>query len=421
MKRLGCIGLGLIGLGFVPARSQDVSIVDGWYHIDGEKFFVKGIGYETHTRPGQVPWVYRFDADLIADDMERIKAAGFNTIRTWGALTEEELQVIESSGLKLLFGIWIDPEGDFGESGFRSAALGQVEDILSYSSKYGSIIGYLVMNEPQVGHIYDAGAQALSDLWQDIVDLIGRGHPGIPVSFANTMIGDFIGMDRWFDFAAYNAYITNPKTLSDSHGYAGFLRYLKEHRAESMPMIVTEFGLSVSPGTSGPEYGYGGNTLEQQAEGDLAMFRGLIDAGCQGGCVFQYHDGWWKSGNETVHDPLPEEWFGLIGFSSLSDAVGIPRPAWNAFAEYNKAIIVEPKNGLIHDETVPVELFAEEDVASFTVTWNGNPLLSESLSGGHHEGFITLAPTGTVADVDLQFSFFNGSGAILKGESISIL
>ncbi|MDP1994473.1 MAG: hypothetical protein Q8K40_04420, partial [Ignavibacteria bacterium] len=64
--------------------AQNVQITNGWYYIDGQKFFVKGIGYETHTRPGQVPWVYKFDADLIRFDLERIKNAGFNTIRTWG-------------------------------------------------------------------------------------------------------------------------------------------------------------------------------------------------------------------------------------------------------------------------------------------------------------------------------------------------
>jgi hypothetical protein len=48
---------------------QSIEIVDDWYYIDGERFFIKGIGYETHTRPGQVPWVYSFDADVINFDL----------------------------------------------------------------------------------------------------------------------------------------------------------------------------------------------------------------------------------------------------------------------------------------------------------------------------------------------------------------
>ncbi len=298
--------------------AQGVQIIDDWYYIDGKKFFVKGIGYETHTRPGQVPWVYSFDADLINFDLQRIKLAGYNTIRTWGALTEEELQLVESSGLKILYGIWIDPHGDYGNPDFINAALDHVEDVLAYSAGYDCIIGYIIMNEPQVQHIYEAGAESLSDLWQSVMTLIHDKHPGIPVSFSNTMIGDYINMEV-FDFAAYNAYIYNPVTITGSHGYAGYLSFLKENRSPVMPMIITEFGLSVSPGVSNPDYGYGGNTLEQQVSGNLLMYRELIDAGIQGGCVFQYHDGWWKGGDENVHDPVAEEYFGLIEFSGLTD------------------------------------------------------------------------------------------------------
>src|SRR4030067_1538866 len=138
---------------------QNLEIIDGWYYINGEKFFVKGIGYETHTRPGQVPWVYSINPDLIQFDLNRIKSAGFNTIRTWGALTEEELQIVEQSGLKIIFGIWIDPQGNFSDTNFVAQVYNHVNDVLNYSANYNSIIGYLIMNEPQVQHIYNVGAQ----------------------------------------------------------------------------------------------------------------------------------------------------------------------------------------------------------------------------------------------------------------------
>jgi hypothetical protein len=290
MKKISIVFL--IFIQSTICTAQNMQIIDDWYYIDGQKFFIKGIGYETNARPGQLPWAYAFNADLISFDLDRIKNAGFNTIRTWGALTEEELQLVESSGLKILYGIWIDPGGNFGDATFINTALNDVNSVLTYSTQYSCIIGYLIMNEPQVQHIYDTGALALSQLWQSIVALIHEKHPGIPVSFANTMIGDYINMEL-FDFAAYNAYIYNPVTITGSHGYAGFLSFLKKNRSAHMPMIISEFGLSVSPGISHLDYGYGGNTTEQQVSGDLLMYRELIDADAQGGCVFQYHDGWW--------------------------------------------------------------------------------------------------------------------------------
>jgi hypothetical protein len=400
--------------------AQHLQIVDDWYYIDGQKFFIKGIGYETHTRPGQVPWVYAFDADLITFDLNRIKNAGYNTIRTWGALTEEELQLVESSGLKILYGIWIDPHGDFADPNFITAALDHVSAVMDYSTHYSCIIGYIIMNEPQVQHIYDTGAGALSELWQSIITLIHERHPGIPVSFSNTMIGDYINMEI-FDFAAYNAYIYNPVTISGSHGYAGYLSFLKSNRSVNMPMIISEFGLSVSPGVPNPDYGYGGNTPEQQVSGNLLMYRELIDAGAQGGCVFQYHDGWWKAGNENVHDPVAEEWFGLIEFSGLSDPNGTTRPVWQAFEQYNRAIITSPKNSTIYSDIIPLEFFTTEDVASFTVSVNDTIVISQPVTQTWYNDTLTINPTCELCDLELVFEFKDAGGTLLKSESISIL
>ena len=400
--------------------AQNIQIIDGWYYINGKKFFVKGIGYETHTRPGQVPWIYSFDSDLIEFDLNRIKNAGFNTIRTWGALSEEELKIIEESGLKILFGIWIDPHGDFSNESFITEAYNHVNDVLNYSVSYNSIIGYLIMNEPQVQHIYDVGAQSLSDLWQSLIDLIHNKHPGVPISFSNTMIGDYINMEI-FDFAAYNAYIYNPVTISQSHGYAGYLRFLKQNRAIQIPFIITEYGLSVSPGPPNNEYGYGGNSLEQQTSGNLFMYRELIDAGAQGNCVFQYHDGWWKGDDEYSHDPSPEEWFGLIEFSSIGDIYGTPRPVWAAFEKYNMAIITNPKNEHIYQNDVPIEFFTTSEVASYSISKNDSVLISESLDGTYYTNELILALNEEIKDIELVFDFFNSNDDILKSETISIL
>ena len=402
-------------------NAQSVSVNNGWLYINGNKFFVKGIGYETHTRPGQVPWVYSFNPDLIRFDLQRIKNAGFNTIRTWGALTEEELKLVDESGLKILFGIWIDPAGKFGDASFRTSAINQVNSVLNYSSKYNCVIGYLIMNEPQVENIYNAGAQNLLSLWQSVIDLIHQKHPHVPVSFSNTIVGDYINMD-YFDFAGYNAYIYGPSTITGSHGYGGFLKYLKNNRASRNPLIITEFGLSVSPPIiSTSDYTYGGNTIEKQMNGDLYMYRSLIDAGAQGGCVFQYHDGWWKGDHPLTHDPNPEEWFGLIEFANQNDIYGTPRPVWSAFEKYNKAIITDPKNEEIYNSTVPIEIFTTDDVASFSVSINGSVLENQNVYNNYYSGSLQLNLSEDVKDVKLNFSFFNQAGDTLKSETISIL
>ncbi|MDX1741829.1 MAG: hypothetical protein R3178_11065, partial [Rhodothermales bacterium] len=385
LPRLIALVVGLVAvqasLGPVDGRAQGVEVVDGWFVVDGERFFSRCIGYETHTRPGQVPWIYEFDPGLISLDLERIKSAGFNTIRTWGALTEEELAVVQNSGLKIIFGIWLDPQGDFGDPAFVSAALDHVRDVVSYTKNYDTIIGYVIMNEPLAEHIHDAGAGELVSLWTRAIDIIAAAHPGIPASVSNTIVGDFVRTDL-FGFAAYNAYIYNPVTVTYTHGYSGFVDFLKTKRASNKPLVITEFGLSVSPAPYSEVYGYGGNTLEQQADGDLFMYRSLIEGGAQGGCVFQYHDGWWKGGDATTHDPVAEEWFGLYHFNGSEPWLGTPRPAWSAFEEYNRAIITSPRTGQIYKRVVPVEFFSSGAAASVRIESDGELLMDSPATEG---------------------------------------
>lgn len=396
-------------------------IRNDWYIVDGQKFFIKGIGYETHTRPGQVPWEYEFNREIIEADLRRIKAAGFNTIRTWGALTEEELNLVKASGLRILFGIWIDPSGDFGDPNFINDVSKRINNILDYTTQYNCILAYIIMNEPKVNDVIEGGPADLVTLWQNVSATIHSRHPGIPVTISNTAVGDYIRSDL-FQIGAYNLYIYNPVLISSSHGYAGYCEFLKRHRSADKPFIVTEFGLSVSPGAASDTYGYGGNTPEQQSQGILEMYRGLIDGGAQGGCVFQYHDGWWKAGDENSHDNHPEEWFGLIEFDTDPGSyAGTPRPAWPAIVTYNKAIIWQPKNQQIYTQSIPVELFLTEEIEHFTISTNDSLLLSQSNTGAYFEGAIRPAANTGLNDIELDFQFFDADNVLVKTEKITTL
>lgn len=420
MLRTGISLLNLLILA-TTLSSQDIIIKDGWYQSNGEKFFIKGIGYEPHTRPGQTPWEYCFDPALLQSDMQRIKEAGFNTIRTWDALSEEELQIVAALGLKILFGIWIDSHGNYSDPDFIENTLTYLRSILAYSKNYSAIIAYLIMNEPLVEDIQRGGASNLLNLWQQAIALIQQNHPAAPVTIANTAIGDFLRTDL-FQIGAYNLYIYNPVLISSSHGYAGYCEFLKNNRAENMPLIVTEFGLSVSPGQPSMSYGYGGNSLAQQAEGDLLMYRSLIDGGAQGGCVFQYHDGWWKSGNPAVHDNNPEEWFGLFEFDSEpGNPAGTPRPAWSALTNYNQAIVYQPKNQQVYTNSIPVELFLTDAIDSMTLLENDSVWFTAGSLPSYVSTAITPPVGDSLTDLNLHFRFFDKYKTLVKEESISCL
>jgi len=399
-------------------------IEDGWYYIDGQKFFVKGTGYEPGARPGQYPWSRTFEPDIITMDMNRIIDGGFNTIRTWSQLTEPELALVDSMGLNILLGIYVDSHGDFGDPTFVTAAESSLRNTLSYSKNYDCIIGYLLMNEPITEDIYDAGAAETVTLWTRLKNVINQEHPGIPVSFANTGVGDFINMNI-FDLSAYNLYMYGPSTVKHSMGYAGTLNYLKSMSPEN-PLVVTEYGLSVSPNGPGG-YGYGGNSEQEQADGDLFMYRGIIDAGAQGGCVFNYLDGWWKNNeipnDADTHEPDAEEWFGLWGIEDTnSDPNGTARLAWFAMKEYNMGIITSPKNGEIYDGNVPLEIFPDQRVKKVRIKKDSSTIYERYTNGQTFiKDNLVLDIAQSIKDVNLSFEFYDVNDALVKAESIIVL
>jgi hypothetical protein len=83
-------------------------------------------------------------------------------------------------------------------------------------------------------------------------------------------------------------------------GYRGYVEDVKRRLTKDKPLVVTEFGLSVSE--KGDGRGYGGNTLEEQRDGVVALWDDVLSAGAAGGCAFMWIDGWWKSGDEARLD-----------------------------------------------------------------------------------------------------------------------
>ena len=409
-------GLGVAAL--FPANGQPtIALQDGFFYLDGEKFFIKGIGYEG-VLPGSAPWSRTLPEEVLRADLARIADGHFNTIRSWGAIPEQELAIIAEYGLKVIMGIWIDPGGDFGDPTFVASALQQVEDVLAYSRNYPHIIAYLIMNEPRPEDIQAAGYAATAALWQAVISRIRERHPGIPVSISNTCNGTFIEPEV-FDFTGFNAYPYNPVTINHTHGYAAFLEYVANLRGDGHPLVVTEYGLSVSPTGSG-NWGYGGNTLAEQTAGFQFMYRALLDGGATGSCAFMYSDGWWKGGNEYAHDDTVEEWFGLVRYQTLGDRYGTPRPAWYALKTYQSAILTSPKNGGIYEGGLPVEIFLEDTIASFALFANGELILEVANPGRYFAETLNL-PVTTLQDQLLTFRGYDAAGQLVKEEELTCL
>lgn len=404
--------------GRIFGQSSTIELKNGSFYIDGKKFFVKGIGYDAGGYPGMTPWNHPFNQDILDHDMQRIADGGFNTIRTWSALTEQELQEVSKYNLKIIMGISIDQTGDFSNTDFINSSLQTIQNVLAYSKNYDNIIAYLVMNEPQPDHVFTVGYKSTVSFWKQMINQIHQLKPGVPVSVSNTCVSDYIDPEI-YDFTAFNIYPYNPATVNFSHYYPAYVKFIKSLRNDDRPLIVTEYGLSVSP--TGPgNWGYGGNTLDEQEKGILYMYRSLIDGGASGSCVFQYSDGWAKAGNEFVHDDSPEEWFGLVEYTSVDDKYGIPRPVWDSLIIYNRVIIESPRNQEVYNHAVPVEIISSDTVFSVEAWINGSIVMVDTIKNDYLLDTLNLT-VDSLKDIQLEFYFKNSLQQIIKSENIQIL
>lgn len=398
--------------------SQQVEVKNDFFYIDGEKFFVKGIGYEVGALPGEVSWERTFNPNQLHFDIQRILSGGFNTIRTWGPFTAQELDLLQTYDIKIIMGIWIDPHANFSDEVFVNEAKAIVSDVLSYSKNYDNIIAYLIMNEPLPETIFNAGYDKSVDLWTELINIIHTQHPNRPVSIANTSNGTYIDSDI-FDFSAYNVYIYNPVTVNYLHGYRDFTNYLQQLNTSGHPLIITEFGLSVSPSGQG-NWGYGGNSLTEQKEGILHMYKSLVDGGASGSCVFNYSDGWWKAGNEFVHDDAAEEWFGLVEYTSLTDNLGQERPVWKTVKAYQSAIITQPQSSEIYINKIPVEIFLNDTINRIDVLLENTLVYQKQIANTYLNDTLVFN-IQDIKDAVLVFNFYDNENNLIKSEEKNIL
>ena len=400
---------------------KSIEIKDNWYYLNGEKFFIKAIGYEIGARPGQHPYqgTRADDLDLLKFDLKVIKEGGYNTIRTWSQFSEAQLKVVQASGLKLIMGLEINPEKDYGDPVFVKKCISDVSNVMNYAKNYDCIITYLVINEPQTDHIYKVSGKAFVELMKSLIGIIHKEHAGIPVTLsANAMISDYMD-ESYFDVYAYNCYDHN-EAQTATMGFKDYIRELCTLNGKDKPFICTEFGYSVSHKGFGR---YGGQTLTQQSDGLIANYRDLIDAGAVGMCPFYYADGWWKGGDQNFHNPeQPEEWFGFWGYSDKNDRYGSPRPVWFALRDYMKALVISPKNNDIYQSAkIPLEFFTDKDVRKVSVKRNDKVLFTKNINKeGYFSDQLSLDLKG-IEDIELSFEFYDKANKLLKTESIMIL
>lgn len=155
-------------------------------------------------------------------------------------------------------------------------------------------------------------------------------------------------------FASYHVYpyypdflLLEPKYLSarDSQGPNPMYGYLRDlHAHIPYPLVITEFGIPSSIGISHfHPYGWhhGGQTEAQQAADLVHMARGIREAGCAGGIVFELMDEWYKQNWLTTPFEVPADraplWLNELDPEKRYGLIGYRTSQWRLFAGDDEA------------------------------------------------------------------------------------
>jgi len=375
MRLGGMLAAALItAASLVPLSARAaVAVEDGWFIVNGERFFVKGIGYTVASGRGGIPWDRTFDPERVEHDIALIKAAGFNTVRNWNEYKVGELELFQKHGLMVIQGSWFSMERYLIDPAYAREAQGNLTQAVRTARAFDTILFHTITNEPHMDKVLRVGLDAYYQACNELKAVARREDPTCRVTFSHMSANELLDQSMW-DVTFFNSYMYGPNTVAESLGYRGHIEWLmKRHGGGRKPFVIGEFGLSVSPEGPG-KMGYGGNTPEEQRDGCLAMLQGIIDAGAQGGCLFHWRDGWFKFDDAMVHAAHPEEWYGILGVEDeTSDPRGTPRPVYQAFREYNQMIVTEPRRMVVYPGAIPVQAFVTENVAGVRCRLGNGP------------------------------------------------
>jgi len=409
----------------LPLQAARVEIKDGRFYVDGEPFLVRAVAYAP-WRPHQQPGTSYVGTNRRWTDMDfqRIKAAHFNTVRTWDALDAEELALARKHGLMVIQGIRLDPRQDFSKAQNSETANELVRRVAENSRTADNILGYLLLNRAAPDIVLLSGLDDTRQFFRRMKRTIQAldSRPvamdrGLPLSF-------FDETDS--DFTAFNIYGFAPASLNFALTQAGLTRWLVERYGAKKPFLVTETGgYSVSKTSVTASGGLGGLSEYDQSLKNLDSLRASMEGHAQGTALVSWIDSWYLPRDPDTHDDEPWEWTGMLAIptDSKKDMDGLPRLIVNDARDYNQLIPVEPKVNHFYNvlEQYPIEVFGSPQVATIRFSMNQGEWSTLRASGkGLFTGFFKL-PKLAKRRVRITFEAWDKDQTPLARKDISII
>jgi hypothetical protein len=382
----------LLSANAFAARTE---IRHGRFYVDDEPFYVRAVGYAP-WRPHQHPGIEYANTNRRWTDLDfaRMKAAHFNTVRTWHALSGEELALARKHGLMVLQGIWLDPKQDFSDPHNQDSAVAIVRNVAEESKDHDNVLGYLIMTEPWPQAVLETGEVETMQYFRRLKRAIQAVDPR-PVSMDAWTPLAFLNLEE-FDFVTVNIFAFWPKSLNHALGFAGLTRWFADRFALDRPLIIGETGgYSVSKSTQGKAGGAGGYSEYEQSVKNLESLRETVEGHAWGAALVSWIDTWHYPRDPDTHDDEPWEWNGILGIATdkRKDMDGVPRRVYQDVTLYNEVIVLDPKANHIYpvDKAISIQAVGASNVAAMRFSVNNGDWKPLSSSGkGWFQGTFKL-------------------------------
>jgi exo-beta-1,3-glucanase (GH17 family) len=279
--------IGLCLFSVTSSLADMVSISGSQIFVNNSVYTIKGVCYHP-VKKGSNTVSY----DNLKEDLELMKEAGINTIRTYLPITEKSvLDQIHEAGLKVIIGFGYNQDGKF------DILSGTFADYVKTWKDHPAVLFWELGNEYNYHPEWFGGQiktwyQALNDAAEKIHQI----DPSHPVATAHGELPqpEVLSLCPNVDIWGMNVYRwDNPEELfSQWSAISAKPMYLSEAGADSY-MTATMNGYEK------------GENEKAQADAtrnilnDIFRFRGI----CSGVALFAFNDEWWKAGKNETQEP----------------------------------------------------------------------------------------------------------------------
>ncbi len=268
----------------VGADPDRVRVVGRDLWLGAAPFRVRGVSYGSFLPRGDgEPFP---EPERLRRDLESMRAAGLNTVRTYAVPPVDLLDRAAELGLHVLVGLHYEDwryhprAGRRTDRAVRRAGLVQVEHALDRLAGRPEVLAVSVGNEIPADVVRVHGIGRVQATLSELVARLHQGDPGMLVTYGNFPTTEFLCVDG-IDLESYNVFLEDPER------FRAYLRRLQV-RSEDRPILLSELGLASEV------HGH-----EAQAQLLDAELRVVDEEGAAGAIVFSWTDEWGVAGEEV--------------------------------------------------------------------------------------------------------------------------